>query len=217
MAVGVAVVTAGLSLLGLGAAPFLDPPEGFHAAVAASVLRDGDWLTLHINGVRYFDKPPLLYWLTAAVFGAGGPAEVLARLTPAAAAVGCAAVTAVLGVALGGLRVGLLAGLMVAANLGTFLYGRIVKPDLPFIFLITLAYAGFALAYRGAGRWALALFYASLGLATLTKDLLGAVGPLAVVALFLALTRERPLAPWAPWWGIGLLAAVTLPWYVAVE
>src|SRR5207245_1567242 len=42
-------------------------------------------------------------------------------------------------------------------------------------------------------------------------------GPLVVGGLFLILTRERPLAPWAPWWGVLLLLALTVPWYAAVE
>ena len=33
-------------LLGLGASPFLDPPEGFHAAVAQSMRDSGDFLPL---------------------------------------------------------------------------------------------------------------------------------------------------------------------------
>jgi 4-amino-4-deoxy-L-arabinose transferase-like glycosyltransferase len=128
-----------------------------------------------------------------------------------------AAVTGRIGMMLGGPRVGLLAALFVAANTGIFVFGRHLKPDLPFILFIVLAFAGFAVAYRGGGRWGLALFYASLGLAALTKDVLGAVGPLVVVALFVWLTRERPYGAWAPWWGIAILAAVVLPWYLAVE
>jgi 4-amino-4-deoxy-L-arabinose transferase-like glycosyltransferase len=135
----------------------------------------------------------------------------------ALAAVGIAAVTARLGFMLGGARVALLAGLIVIANLGMYLYGRLVKPDMIFILCIVLAYAGFAIAYKGAGRWGLAVFYASLGAATMTKDVLGAAGPLAVVALFLLLTRERPLAPWMPWWGVLLLLVIVVPWYGAVE
>jgi 4-amino-4-deoxy-L-arabinose transferase-like glycosyltransferase len=204
-------------LLGLGAAPFLDPPEGFHAAIAQSMRLSGDWITLRVDGVRYFDKPPLLYWLMSLSFAMAGPVEAAARLWPAAAAIGIAAVTGRIGVILGGPRVGLLAGLFVAANLGTFIFAREVKPDLVFILFIVLAYAGFIVAYRGGGRWGLALFYASLGLATLAKDVLGAAGPLAVVALFIWLTRERPYGVWAPWWGIVLLLVIVLPWYLAVE
>ena len=214
---GVAVVAAALYLLRLGHAPYVDPPEGFHAAIAHEMTRLGDWVTPHVNGVRYFDKPPILYWIMAGAFAAAGVGEAAARVGPALAAVGIAAVTARLGFILGGGRVALLAGLMVIANLGMYLYGRLVKPDMVFILCIVLAYTGFAVAYKGAGRWGLVVFYASLGAATMTKDVLGALGPLVVVGLFLILTRERPLAPWAPWWGVLLLLALVVPWYALVE
>src|SRR4029434_1741750 len=41
---GVALVAAGLYLVGLGAAPFLDPPEGFHAAIAREMALARDWV-----------------------------------------------------------------------------------------------------------------------------------------------------------------------------
>lgn len=215
---GVAVVAAALYFAGLGEAPLLDPPEGFHAEIAQEMTKGGDWLTPRLNGVRYFDKPPLQYWLVATSFMTGGVGPFPARVWSALAAVACAAVTAQIGVLLGGPRVGLLAGLMTAANLGIFVYGRLVKPDLLFVLCITLAQAGFVLAYLGrGGRRGLLLFYLALGLAALAKDLFVAVGLLATVALFLWLTRERPLAPWWPWWGIGLFALTALPWYLAME
>ena len=215
---GLALLAVGLMyLLGLGAAPLLDPPEGFHAVIAQTIRDSGDWITLRVNGVRYFDRPPMLYWLLAGSFSVAGPTGAAARVWPALAAIGVAAVTGRIGMMLGGPRVGLLAALFVAANTGIFVFGRHLKTDLPFILFIVLAYAGFAVAYRGGGRWGLALFYGSLGVAALTKDVLGAVGPLVVVALFVWLTRERPYGAWAPWWGIAILAAVALPWYLAVE
>jgi 4-amino-4-deoxy-L-arabinose transferase-like glycosyltransferase len=181
------------------------------------MVATGDWISPRVNLVPYFDKPPLLYWLMALGFSVAGPTPFAARFWSALAAVGCTVVTARVGTLLGGPRLGLLAGLMTAANLGMFVFGRIVKPDLVFILCLVLALAGFAWAYRGAGRWALVLFYAALGLATLAKDVLGALGPLVVVALFLLLTRERPLAPWFPWWGVLVAAGLAVPWYLAVE
>ena len=204
-------------LLGLGTAPFLDPPEGFHAAIAQGLRASGDWTTLRLDGVRYFDKPPLLYWLLGLSFGMFGPTEAAARVWPALAAIGTAGVTGWIGTMLGGARVGLLAALLTAANIGMFVLGREVKPDLLFIFFIVLAFAGFVVAYRGGGRWGLALAYASLGVAALAKDFLGAVAPLGVVVAFLWITRERPYAAWAPWWGVLALIAIALPWYAAVE
>lgn len=215
--VGVALVAVGLYFVGLDHAPFLDPPEGFHASIARTMMQTGDWLTPRVDGVRYFDKPPVLYWLIALAFTIGGPTPEAARFWPAVCAVGVAVVTARIGTLLGGVRLGLLAGLLVAANLGVYVYGRIVKPDLPFMLCIMLAFAGLVLTYRGAGRWPLALFYASLGLATLTKDVLGAIGPLTVVGLFFWLTRERPIRPWIPWWGVLLLLTVAVPWYALVQ
>src|SRR2546425_13348561 len=91
----------------------------------------------------------------SASFGVAGVTPFSARCWTALAAVGCAVVTARLGVVLGGPRLGLLAGLMVAANLGMFVYGRIVSAELPFILCLTLAWAGLALAYvegRRRGR-----------------------------------------------------------------
>src|SRR5438552_5895415 len=181
------------------------------------MLTRGDFVTPRLDGVRYFDKPPLLYWLIALSSLPAGPTPFAARFWSALATVGVAVVTAHLGLLLGGPRVGLLAGLMVAANMGIFLFGRFVKPDLVFILCIALAYLGFVLAYLGRGRWPLALGYGALGLATLAKDVLGAVGPVVAVAVFFWLTGERPWRPWVPWWGVAIFSAIALPWYALVE
>jgi 4-amino-4-deoxy-L-arabinose transferase-like glycosyltransferase len=215
---GVALVAAALFFVGLGQAPLVDPSEGMHAEIAREMGRGGDWVTPHFNGVRYFDKPPLLYWLMALGFRLVGPSEWAARLWSALAAFGVAIVTARLGTLLGSPRLGLIAGLVAAVNLELFLFGRYVKPDLVFVFLILVAFTGFILAYRGASRWALLLCYAGLGLAVLAKDVLGAVGPVAAIAGFFVLTRERRVrAQWIPWAGLGVFLLIALPWYLAVE
>jgi 4-amino-4-deoxy-L-arabinose transferase-like glycosyltransferase len=215
---GVALVSATLFLTGLGRAPLIDPSEGMHVQIAREMSTRGDWVTPHFNGVRYFDKPPLLYWLLAAGFGVTGPAEWAARLWPALAALGAALLTAWLGAVVGSPRLGLIAGLVLGANLELFIFARHVRPDLPFIFLILAAFAAFIVAYRGGGRPALFLCYAALGLAVLAKDLLGAVGPLAAIGLFLVLTREPAArARWAPGAALALLLAIAAPWHLAVE
>jgi Dolichyl-phosphate-mannose-protein mannosyltransferase len=209
---------AALYLARLGAAPFLDPPEGIHAQIAWEMLHGAGFIAPHLNGIPYFEKPPLLYWLTGAAFAWLGPTEAAARLCSALAAVAVAVLTALIGARLGSARVGLMAGLMVATNLEVFLFGRMVKPDLLFVACIWLAFYGFVLAYLGKGRWTLLLFYGALGLAVLAKDPLGALGPLALVAAFLWLVGEgRTWRQWAPGRAVLLLLAVALPWYLLVE
>jgi len=215
---GVSVIVAALVFAGLGDAPFIDPPEGFHAVVAHTMSARGDFVTPRFDGVRSFDTPPLLYWLLSTAFALGGPTAAAARYWPALSGVAVAALTAATGVLIGGARVGLMAGLMVAANLGIFLHARLVEPDVLFIAFVTLAYAGFAAAYLGrGGRRGLAVFYAGLALAAITKDVVLAVGAVVAVGVFLFITRERPLGPWVPWWGIAVLAALPVAWYFAVE
>jgi 4-amino-4-deoxy-L-arabinose transferase-like glycosyltransferase len=210
-------VAAALFLPALGLAPFVDPPEGFHAAVAHEMARGGDWITPHVNGVRYFDKPPLLYWLMAAAMSLGGPTPTGARLGSALPAVALAALTAWMGARWASPRAGLLAGLMVAANLELFLYARLVKPDLLFVLCVTAGLAALAEAVRGGGRGWLVAGYAALGLAALAKDLLGAVGPLAVIALYRWRGGPAPAGGFRPGLAAAIVAVVMLPWHLLVE
>jgi 4-amino-4-deoxy-L-arabinose transferase-like glycosyltransferase len=202
----------------LGQVPLVDASEGFHVAIAREMAVRGDWITPHFDGIRYFDKPPLLYWLMAAGFQLVGRSEWSARFWTALAVVGTAALIAWLGTRLGSERLGLIAGLLVAVNMEVFLFGRLAKPDLLFVFFIVLAFAGFITAYQRSSPRALLVSYASLGAAVMTKDFLGALGPLAVFALFLSLTRQRfNLSRWVPWAGVALLLLLAVPWHLAVE
>ena len=37
-----------------------------YAELARHVFASGDWVTPRLNGILYFEKPPLQYWMTAA-------------------------------------------------------------------------------------------------------------------------------------------------------
>jgi hypothetical protein len=49
----------------LSTPPLLDDADATHAQAAQAMLTTGDWVTLHVDGIRYLEKPPLPYWLTA--------------------------------------------------------------------------------------------------------------------------------------------------------
>lgn len=63
--------------------PLLLPDEGRYAGVAWEMLRSGDWLTPTLNGLPYFHKPPLFYWITASSLAGFGLNEWAARVAPA--------------------------------------------------------------------------------------------------------------------------------------
>ena len=223
LAGGAAVLVAVLLLLpGLGAAPLDDPGEGQHAEIAREVSAAGGWVTLRLNGVRYFDKPPLLYWLTAASFRLFGPTEWAARLAPLLGTLLTVAATAVLGARLLGLRGGLIAAGALLSSALFLAFGRYLRPETLFAGAIQWGFTGLLLGLRDAAAsakvasspWPL-VAGAALGVAAIVKDPLGLVGPLAAVALALALVgRLRPLSAWLPWGAVGLLLAVGFGWYV---
>src|SRR4029079_19423350 len=64
------------------------PDEGRYAEIAREMAASGDWVTPRLNGLKYFEKPPMQYWATAAAFNAFGVHEWPARLVAALAGVG---------------------------------------------------------------------------------------------------------------------------------
>src|SRR6266849_1258737 len=146
-----AVLTLALLLPWLGAAPFDDPGEGQHAEIAREVAVSGDWLTLRLAGVRYFDKPPLLYWLIAAGFKGFGVSEWAARLPAVLGAAAAVAGTTLLGVRLLGLGPGVLAGAALLSCALFAAFGRYVRPETLFVAAIQWGFTGPLLDLGGSG------------------------------------------------------------------
>ncbi len=215
--VGIVLLVAGLLLFpGLGSTPLDDPGEGMHAEIAREILQSGDWITLHLNGVRYFDKPPLLYWLTAQTMRVWGPTEGSARLWPVLGTFGAVAATALLGIRLLSLRAGCVAGLALLTSLGFFAYARYLRPESLFVAMIQWSFT--LLLVSDGTRHKAVLWCAALGLAGLAKDPLGMLGPLVAVAVAKALVGKlRPVSRWLPLGGVALILLVGAIWYVLVE
>ena len=242
--VGVLLVVALAALLlgpGLGRAPFDDPGEGQHAEIARELL-GGSWLTLRLNGVRYFDKPPLLYWLTAGVFTLFGFTEGAARLVPLLGALLAVAATALLGVRLLGTAGGVLAGFALLSCALFAAFARYLRPESLFVAAIAWGFAGLLIQLRSAdsrlppqafqlrgprnrprtpptadsrsGRGWGVVGCGALGVAALVKDPLGLIGPLGAIALAAwAAGRLRPVRAWVPPLGVALMVAIGLGWY----
>src|SRR5438094_6680149 len=146
-----AVLTLALLLPWLGAAPFDDPGEGQHAEIAREVAVSGDWLTLRLAGVRYFDKPPLLYWLIAAGFKGFGVSELVARLPAVLGAAAAVAGTTLLGARLLGPGPGILAGAALLSCALFAAFGRYVRPETLFVAAIQWGFTGLLLGLGGSG------------------------------------------------------------------
>ena len=202
--------------LGSAFSPALqDDADSSHAEAAREMFLTGDYVTLHINGVRYLEKAPLMYWLVAFGYRIFGVNEFATRFPTV---LGMFLFT-LLGLRWGkkafGDRAGFYAGLFVATTTGFYLFTRILLPDaLLSLFIAAVFY--FLLTGLNEGQsWRWYLGYAALALAVLTKGLV----PLVFVGIsaiaYLALTGS-----WRRWRefhllsGLLLFFAIAAPWHL---
>lgn len=199
------------------------PDEGRYAEIPREMLATGDFVTPRLNGFPYFEKPPLQYWITAAIFAVAGQDEWTARLAPALA--GLVGVLAVLGTArkLFGRRTAWMAAAIMASSYGYFLTTQFITLDMGLTALLTCALCAFLLAQDARASAAdnrrfMLVAWVLCALAVLTKGVIGvalpglAVGTYVVVQRDLALLRRLHLAL-----GLLLVAAITVPWFALVE
>jgi 4-amino-4-deoxy-L-arabinose transferase-like glycosyltransferase len=199
------------------------PDEGRYAGVAWEMLRSGNWLVPTLDGLPYFHKPPLFYWITAGAMSLFGTAEWAARVAPffgglaaAAALHGFAARWAGRAVARTSLLVLLTQPLFFAgaqyANLDMLVAGCIA------VTIVASAHAVLEAAQGRQSRRALALAWVFAALGLLAKGLIGIVLPgMVVVAWVLVQRRPRLLLSLLWWPAIVLFIAVAAPWFVAMQ
>jgi len=179
----------------------------------------GDYVTPRLNGVKYFEKPPLFYWLQAFSIKLFGLSEGSLRFWAALFAVlGCVAVYAG-GRELFDRRAGWIAAVVLATSPLYYAMARVITVDMALSFFIAGALLGFLLGVKkppGAPRRVLlGCFYLCLAFATLTKGLIGIVLPVLIIGSWIGLAREWKLFKTihlAP--GILLFAAIAAPWHI---
>lgn len=218
-----ALLLLGLALLYFpltGLRPLSNPDEGRYVEIAREMAATGDWVSPRLNGLLYFEKPPLFYWLEAGAYSVGGLNVWALRFWPIALALlGCAAIY-LTGRALWGRRSGWWAAWAQGTSLLYYGIGQIIILDMAVSVFITWALCAFALAVRappGRNRRLLCYaFYASMALALLTKGLIGIVIPGAIIFLWmLLLNRWRELRHAYLPTGLALLLVIALPWHLA--
>src|ERR1700756_2353063 len=116
--------------------PLLDDADSTHAEAAREMFVSGDYVTLHINGVRYLEKAPLPYWLVAVCFHLFWVNEFATRLPMALSVLLLGLVALVWSKRAFGERAGIYAGLFVYTAAGVFLFTRVFIPDVLLSLLI---------------------------------------------------------------------------------
>ncbi|MES3014009.1 MAG: glycosyltransferase family 39 protein [Pseudomonadota bacterium] len=208
----------------LGLRPLLLPDEGRYAEVARAMWQAGAldaWLVPTLNGLPFFHKPPLLYWLDAAAMQLLGAHEFAARF---GAAVGAWAMGATLFLAMRrwhGARIARIALGVLATTPFFFVGGQYANHDMLVGGLITAAVLALARAVdeppRVDLRWLVA-GWVLCALAMLAKGLIGIVLPALVIGPWLMVQgRWRQLLKLLHPLGLAAFALVGLPWFIAMQ
>jgi 4-amino-4-deoxy-L-arabinose transferase-like glycosyltransferase len=191
-----------LYLFGLTRTGLLSADEPRYAAIGRAMAASGDWITPRLWGQPWFEKPALLYWMTAAGFKLGLDRDMAPRLPVALA-----------GIAFliffwrwlrlqFGLRVAFYAAGILATSVGWLAYSHVAVTDIP----LSVCFGASMLLLIGNSTIAAGVF---LGLAILAKGLV----PLVLFLPAVWYLRRQPKRI-AGILGVALLVAA--PWYVLV-
>jgi 4-amino-4-deoxy-L-arabinose transferase-like glycosyltransferase len=195
-----------LQVGGLFTPGLLDDVDSVYIQIAREMLQRHDFITPTIDGIRFFDKPPLMYWMAAGSMRLFGVHDWAARLP---LALGVLALLfsvyalanrffAAVSPAKSHDRAGLYSALITATSLGPYLYTRFYIPDILIALWMTLSVHLFLIALERIEEASSSLlpclgFAAVMALDVLTKGLIGIVFPVGFVVLYLAITRRLKL------------------------
>ncbi|RCS59398.1 glycosyltransferase family 39 protein [Parvibium lacunae] len=210
--------------------------ETRYAEIPREMVASGDWITPRLSDLKYFEKPPLQYWATAAAFTAFGPAAWTARLWTALT--GALAIwltwftlrrltssTTTPNLAGTASAIPWLGAGMLASSLFWIGGGHINSLDMGLSFfmhatlccLLLALHADHTHAPLQARRWMLAS-WASMALAVMSKGLIGIVLPGGVLVVYILLTRDWRCLRRLEWLrGLALFFAITAPWFILVS
>ncbi len=207
----------------LGARTLVPTDEGRYAEMAREMVATGDWITLRLNGIKYFEKPPLQTWMNALTFEVFGLGEWQARLWTGLCGLLGVVLVAFTGRKVFSERVGFFAALVLGSSFFWAGLGHINTLDMGLSGMMTISLAGLLLAQRSDAtkteqRNYMLLCWAGMALAVLSKGLIGIVLPGAVLVLYTLFSRD-----WGIWKrlhlikGLILFFVIATPWFVLIS
>jgi 4-amino-4-deoxy-L-arabinose transferase-like glycosyltransferase len=204
----------------LGSVPLLSPDEGRYTEIPREMLQRGDFVLPHLNGVLYFEKPALYYWLNALAIQVFGLTPFASRFWSALFGLAGLWVAYRLALKTQGARTARLAVLILGTSPLYLALSRLAIIDMTVSFFITATLACFYLASEESDPRRERLLWhacaASAALAVLAKGLIGLALPGLVAFLYMLWGRRWAILRRFPWVsGTALLLLIALPWHVA--
>jgi 4-amino-4-deoxy-L-arabinose transferase-like glycosyltransferase len=198
------------------------PDEGRYAEMAREMFATGDWVTTRLNGIKYFEKPPLQTWMNALSFALFGLGDLQARLWTGLCGLLGVGLTGYAGARVFGQRVGFYAALVLGSSFYWVACSQVNSLDMGLSGMMTVALCALLIAQRDDAtpleqrNWMLAC-WAGMALSVLSKGLIGLVLPGGVLFFYTLFARD-----WKIWTrlhlvkGLLLFLLIAAPWFVLV-
>jgi 4-amino-4-deoxy-L-arabinose transferase-like glycosyltransferase len=203
--------------------PLFDPDEGRYAEIPREMAASGDWVTPRLNGLKYFEKPPLQYWATAAAYSVFGVHDWSSRLWATLLAFLCVPMVYLFTLRIGCSRdIALVSAALLAINPYYVVSGQLNLLDQGFTFFLCLAVFAFVLsqlesAGKTARNWML-LTWTALALAVLSKGIVALLLAGGTVCIHMLVSRDASLLRRLYFaWGLPLFLLITVPWFWLVQ
>lgn len=203
--------------------PMLDPDEGRYAEIPREMVTTGNWITPRLDGLKYFEKPALQYWATAAIYSVVGLSNWSSRLWTVLLGFACLPMIYAWVARLYDRRSALASVVLLALSPYFGIVGHLDLLDAGFTFWMCATVFAFTRGQcappgsRSERNWVL-LSWALAALAILSKGIVVFVLDGGTLILYSIL--ERDLRPWRRMHfalGIPILLALAAPWFVVVS
>jgi 4-amino-4-deoxy-L-arabinose transferase-like glycosyltransferase len=215
------LIWAATQFAGIFWPPLMDDADAVHVEAVREMVMRHNYVTLYADGVRYFDKPPLPYWLGAFSAQIFGMHDWAIRLPLALSVLVLTIYLYQFGCRIYSERAGFYAALAFATSIGPYLFTRFYIPDI-ILALWTIISVDLTLRmvhsiqHHGRAKyWQAIAFGLVAAAATLTKGLIGVVFPAGILICYLAATgRLRWFTKMRPFIGTLVFLAVGAPWHI---
>jgi 4-amino-4-deoxy-L-arabinose transferase-like glycosyltransferase len=209
-------------LLFLGTRALGVPDEARYSEIALEMLNTHQFIVPHLDGIKYFEKPPLFFWLqSGAIHLFQSQSTFILRLPNMLMAILGILFTYIGGRWLFDRSTGILSSLILSSSLFYFAMAHTVSLDMSLSTLLNGSLICFLAGTQVSGarrRNLIWIAFTLSALAVLTKGLIGIFFPIMIVGIWIALQcKWKELKQWHLFSGLLLWLLIAAPWHVFVQ
>lgn len=205
-------------LVPLGDRPLIIPDETRYAEIPREMINSGDWTVPRLNDLRYFEKPPMGYWLNAISLNVFGENSFAVRFSGAISVLLTGCLVFLLTMTAGfDRKIAYISTIIYLTSLGVYLSGTFSVLDSMLSLFLTAGIGFFyiAIVKEKPIYWILAGI--AFGCSFLTKGFLAFAVPVIVLIPWLIWIKQPGIVIRWGWLIVLTAFFIALPWGISIH